>query len=141
MQEKEMGAGSAEETSQETAHLESHVDDDSDASSVSTSSTSSRSHAEERIQLQRTLSRNAGLDEHDKGTAGMSRVTSVATNMTSDPRFEVDFDDGEHPQDWSMLKKGLVMLIMSYSTLVVVMYSTSYTSGNASLALNLTLLL
>ena len=50
--------------------------------------------------------------------------------MTTDPRFELDFDDdGENPQDWPMWRKALIIFFMSYSTLVVVMYSTSYTSG------------
>ncbi|KAL1610087.1 hypothetical protein SLS60_001752 [Paraconiothyrium brasiliense] len=49
--------------------------------------------------------------------------------MTTDPRFEVDFDDGESPQDWSMAKKCMIIFFMSFSTLVVVMYSTSYTAG------------
>ncbi|KAF2133721.1 MFS general substrate transporter [Dothidotthia symphoricarpi CBS 119687] len=50
--------------------------------------------------------------------------------MTQDPRFEIDFDDnGENPQDWPMVKKAVVIFFMSFSTLVVVMYSTSYTSG------------
>ncbi|KAF1358504.1 MFS general substrate transporter [Lizonia empirigonia] len=50
--------------------------------------------------------------------------------MTTDPRYEINFDDnGENPQDWPLPKKALVIFIMSYSTLVVVMYSTSYTSG------------
>ncbi|KAF2249790.1 MFS general substrate transporter, partial [Trematosphaeria pertusa] len=57
-------------------------------------------------------------------------ITTVTTNTTSDPRYEIDFDDdGENPQDWTMLKKGTIIFIMSFSTLVVVMYSTSYTSG------------
>jgi MFS family permease len=77
--------------------------------------------------IHQTLSRNAGLEDADKSLA---RITSVATNMTSDPAFEVDFtEDGENPQEWSMAKKGMIIGFMSFSTLVVVMYSTSYTSG------------
>ncbi|KAF2871479.1 major facilitator superfamily domain-containing protein [Massariosphaeria phaeospora] len=60
----------------------------------------------------------------------MPHITSVTTNMTTDPRFEVDFnEDGENPEDWSMALKSMIIGFMSFSTLVVVMYSTSYTSG------------
>lgn len=76
------------------------------------------------------MSRVSGIEEPDKGLAHITTRTSVATNMTTDPAFEIDFDDnGENPQDWSMAKKGMIMGFMSFSTLVVVMYSTSYTSG------------
>ncbi|KAF2276396.1 MFS general substrate transporter [Westerdykella ornata] len=92
--------------------------------SVSTASPSSLDDAVESIN--QTLSRNAGLVEEEADKA----LSHTATNMTSDPRFEVDFDEGgENPKDWSMVRKGLVMAFMSYSTLIVVMYSTSYTSG------------
>lgn len=57
---------------------------------------------------------------------------SVATTATStDPAFEVDFREGDpsDPQNWPIWKKSLVMLIMSYATTCVVLYSTSYTSA------------
>ncbi|KAJ4350054.1 uncharacterized protein N0V89_008675 [Didymosphaeria variabile] len=97
-------------------------DDRSSVSSISTDSVSS----EELQSIHQTLSRNAGLDEHDKSLA---QITTVTTNMTTDPRFEIDFEDGENPQDWSMVKKCMIIFFMSFSTLVVVMYSTSYTAG------------
>ncbi|KAF2743815.1 MFS general substrate transporter [Sporormia fimetaria CBS 119925] len=127
MQEKEPGVGSSTQSSQETAvpeHLE-EIDRTSTISSASTESLSSQSSRGDVLSIHQTLSRNAGLED-DKA---LSRLTSVATNMTTDPAFEVDFEDGESPQDWSMAKKGMVMGFMSFSTLVVVMYSTSYTSG------------
>ncbi|KAF2186265.1 MFS general substrate transporter [Zopfia rhizophila CBS 207.26] len=104
--------------------------DEGDRSTISTTSTDSIDSAEDVQSIHQSLSRNAGysVEEMEKTLA---HVASVATNMTSDPRFEVDFDDdsGENPQDWSMAKKGLIIFFMSFSTLVVVMYSTSYTSG------------
>ena len=99
---------------------------ENDHSSVSSISTHSSSSDEDVQSIQQTLSRNAGLEEHDKS---MAQITTITTNMTTDPRFEVDFEDGESPQDWSMVKKSMVIFFMSFSTLVVVMYSTSYTAG------------
>jgi len=62
------------------------------------------------------LSRNAGYDEQERNLA---QVNTTATNMTSDPQFEVDFEDGENPQDMSMARKAMVIGFMSFSTLVV----------------------
>jgi hypothetical protein len=123
MQEKEIGVG-ASSASHEKAVSDHENDDNADHDSLSSVSTDSLSSGGEVQSIHQTLSRNAGLDELDKG---MSRVS---TNMTTDPRFEVDFDsDGENPQDWGMAKKGMILFFMSFSTLIVVMYSTSYTSG------------
>ncbi|KAF2727606.1 MFS general substrate transporter [Polyplosphaeria fusca] len=100
--------------------------DDGDRSTISSASTGDIESIQENQSIHQTLSRNAGLEETDKGLA---QIHTVTTNMTTDPAFEVDFDEGENPQDWSILKKGMIMGFMSFSTLVVVMYSTSYTSG------------
>lgn len=123
--EKEMGGGSSVHDKAGSSEAEMEVEDD--GLSLSSASTDSLSSTEEEIQsIQQTLSRNAGLEEHDKGLA---HITTVTTNMTTDPRFEVDLDETDNPQDWSMLRKSIVIFFMSFSTLVVVMYSTSYTSG------------
>ena len=106
LEEKEIGATSS---SKETA---TDVDIDDDASI----STDSHSSVEDIRSIHRTLSRNAGYDEQDKNLA---QVNTTATNMTSDPQFEVDFEDGENPQDMSMARKAMVIGFMSFSTLVV----------------------
>lgn len=58
---------------------------------------------------------------------------STATNATSDPAFEIDFEEGEdekgNPQTWPLWYKGFIIAVMSYSTTCVVLYSTSYTSA------------
>lgn len=112
----------------EKEKAEPAVDMEDDHSSISSISTTSGSFdEEEEVQsIHQTLSRNAGLEDPVKSLA---HITTVTTNMTTDPRFEIDFEDGESPQDWSMLKKSMVIFFMSFSTLVVVMYSTSYTAG------------
>jgi hypothetical protein len=114
-------------STKEKGASELEMDDDGDRSSISTASTDSIESIAENQSIHQTLSRNAGLEDADKGLA---QIHTVTTNMTTDPAYEVDFDQpGENPQEWSMAKKGMVMGFMSFSTLVVVMYSTSYTSG------------
>lgn len=56
---------------------------------------------------------------------------STATNATTDPAFEVDFEEDEkgNPQTWSLLYKSFIIAVMSYATTCVVLYSTSYTSA------------
>jgi multidrug resistance protein len=103
-------------------------DDRTSLSSASTDADSIHSVADQRPSIHHTWSRNTGHSWPGEKDGGA--ITTVTTNATQDPRFEVDFDDnGENPQDWPMAKKALVIFFMSFSTLVVVMYSTSYTSG------------
>lgn len=61
----------------------------------------------------------------------VSRTTTRGTAFTSDPRYEVDFDvdDPENPRNWPLWYKSLGIFAISFATLGVVMYSTSYTSG------------
>jgi multidrug resistance protein len=72
-------------------------------------------------------SRNADSNSLSKHTTGVS----VATNATQDPAFEVDFVDVDpaNPKNWSWWYRSFIIFIFSYSTMTVVLYSTSYTSG------------
>jgi multidrug resistance protein len=89
--------------------------------------------------LENALSRpdhNADYQEH------VSRVRTGATNTTAasawsrPPDFEVTFSsssdggapDRANPRDWSAWYQGWVIFAVSYSTWVVVLYSTSYTA-------------
>ncbi|KAE8388489.1 hypothetical protein ETB97_008775 [Aspergillus alliaceus] len=65
------------------------------------------------------------------------KITSIRTNGTSDLAYEVDFEDGQdqtNPKNWSLAYKGMGIAFLSWNTLVVVLYSTSYTSGVADIA-------
>ncbi|PYH99283.1 MFS multidrug transporter [Aspergillus ellipticus CBS 707.79] len=65
------------------------------------------------------------------------RVTSIGTAGTSDPNFEVDWEDEfdqENPKNWSLAYKSMGITILSYNTLLIVLYSTSYTSGESQIA-------
>jgi multidrug resistance protein len=141
--EKETGVATSTEVGKQkrvgSASQDSHIsiksrrieEHENDHSSISTSSTDSHRNsiaaaARSIPSLNRTWSRNTGLDKDIADTG----IATILTNATQDPRFELDFsEDGENPQDWPMLRKALVIFFMSFSTLVVVMYSTSYTSG------------
>ena len=60
------------------------------------------------------------------------RVTTAGTTGTTDPRYEVDWegdDDPNNPLNWSNYYKAFIIFTLSFSTLVVVYYSTSYTAG------------
>lgn len=60
------------------------------------------------------------------------KTTSVGTTGTNNPDFEVDWDgddDPANPRNWPMWYKGMTIGFISWSTWVVVVYSTSYTSG------------
>jgi multidrug resistance protein len=141
--EKETGVATSTEVGKQkrvgSASQDSHIsiksrrieEHENDHSSISTASTDSHRNsiaaaARSIPSLNRTWSRNTGLDKDIADTG----IATIPTNATQDPRFELDFsEDGENPQDWPMLRKALVIFFMSFSTLVVVMYSTSYTSG------------
>jgi len=57
-------------------------------------------------------------------------LTTQGTTYTSDPSFEVDFEHGsnEDPRDWPTWYKSLLVFALSFSTLAVILYSTSYTA-------------
>jgi len=61
----------------------------------------------------------------------ISRFTTHGTTYTSDPSFEVDFEAGDpaDPRNWPAWYKGIVVFAIAFSTLVVVVYSTSYTAS------------
>ena len=46
---------------------------------------------------------------------------NVATNATSDPDFEIDFEDGDqgNAKNWPMWRKCLCIFFISYSTMTV----------------------
>jgi Major Facilitator Superfamily len=72
--------------------------------------------------------------QHHVGDAALSKqVTGVTmtTTITSDPDFEVDFEpnDPGNPKNWSLWKVCLMIFFIAYTTLCIVLYSTSYTSA------------
>ena len=58
-------------------------------------------------------------------------TTTIGSTRTNDPDFEVDWeeDDPNNPVNWPNWYKGLIIGGISWGTFVVVVYSTSYTTG------------
>jgi Major Facilitator Superfamily len=81
----------------------------------------------EPIEVLSRISSRAGNVELSKHVTGVS----LRTTYTSDPGFEIDFDhdDPENPKNWSVWKSSGILFFVSFSTLAVVLYSTSYTAG------------
>ncbi|ODH34732.1 hypothetical protein ACO22_03053 [Paracoccidioides brasiliensis] len=66
-----------------------------------------------------------------------TKITSVGTTGTSDPHYEVDWED-EHdpanPRNFRLRSKAMMIGCLSWSTFTVIHYSTSYTAGLAEVA-------
>jgi hypothetical protein len=87
--------------------------------------------------LEHALSRADHDAEYQEAQEGIERVRTGATASSAwsrPPEFEVTFDsdsggaDPQHPHDWTMPYRIWAIFSVSYSTWVVVLYSTSYTS-------------
>ncbi|KAI9813300.1 MAG: hypothetical protein M1827_004242 [Pycnora praestabilis] len=60
------------------------------------------------------------------------KTTSIGTTGTTDPDYEVIWDgddDKTNPKNWPLWYRGVTLGFVSFATWVVVLYSTSYTSG------------
>ncbi|KAF7546785.1 hypothetical protein G7Z17_g8178 [Cylindrodendrum hubeiense] len=57
--------------------------------------------------------------------------TSIASAASRPPDFEVIFEEGdpENPRNWPLWYRSWIIVAVSYSTWVVVVYSTSYTAS------------
>ncbi|KAI0107409.1 MFS general substrate transporter [Hypoxylon sp. NC0597] len=62
-------------------------------------------------------------------------ATSVGSSASRPPDFEVVFDDDdpENPRNWSVWYRAWIVFAISYTTWVVVFYSTSYTASTPGL--------
>ena len=50
------------------------------------------------------------------------RVTTIPTNATADPQYEVDWDgpdDPTNPKNWTLRYKSMGLLFLSWNTLIV----------------------
>lgn len=50
------------------------------------------------------------------------RVTTIPTNVTADPDYEVDWDgkdDPENAKNWTLKYKAMALTFLSWNTLIV----------------------
>ncbi|KAI9367013.1 major facilitator superfamily domain-containing protein [Aspergillus egyptiacus] len=100
---------------------------DGDAHSV-IGSTSSEDSLDQIEALGRTVTSRSRMSEPSLAR----RVTSIGTTGTTDPNYEVDYEDGDdpaNPKNWSLKYKAMAIAMLSWNTLIIVLHSTSYTSG------------
>ncbi|KAJ6044528.1 hypothetical protein N7499_007029 [Penicillium canescens] len=104
-----------------------------DADSIGDSISSVETH-DDHDALGKTLTARASRTSH---MSLSERVTTIVTNATADPNYEVDWegeDDPENPKNWTLGYKAMGIFFLAWNTLVVVLYSTSYTSGTTLIA-------
>lgn len=73
----------------------------------------------ERDALGKTLTARASRTSH---MSLSERVTTIATNATADPDYEVDWDgndDPENPKNWNFKYKSMGIVFLSWNTLIV----------------------
>jgi len=68
--------------------------------------------------LGKTLTARASRSSH---MSLSERVTTIATNATADPDYEVDWDEDDpgNPKNWSFKYKAMGILFLSWNTLIV----------------------
>lgn len=84
--------------------------------------------------LERALTPDLSTEADQKHRPTLTQTqtgASVATTGSRIPSFEVDFteNDPDDPRNWPLWYRGMITFAVSFATLVVVMYSTSYTSS------------
>ncbi|KAI2622051.1 major facilitator superfamily transporter [Xylaria nigripes] len=61
--------------------------------------------------------------------SALQTTVSVRNSLSRLPEFEVDFEKGENPREWSSLYRAWTIFAISFATWIVVLYSTTYTSS------------
>ena len=58
------------------------------------------------------------ISHDNNGVPLFGKTASVRTTATSDPRFEVEFEENDqgNPRNWPVWYKGLVIFFMSWTT-------------------------
>ncbi|KAL2821061.1 major facilitator superfamily domain-containing protein [Aspergillus granulosus] len=110
-------------------HRQTEGNAEGDAHSLA-ESTSSEESLDQIDVLRRTVTSRSRMSEPSL----TRRVTSIGTTGTSDPNYEVDFEDENdpaNPKNWTLKYKAMAITMLSWNTLVIVLHSTSYTSGIA----------
>ncbi|KAF7597521.1 hypothetical protein BBP40_003768 [Aspergillus hancockii] len=107
------------------------------ATSADTNSLTGSTTSEDTINRDQIEALAQELSKRASRMSEPSLVRKTTSVGTSDPNFEVDFEDDQdqmNPKNWSVRYKGMGIAFLSWNTLVIVLYSTSYTSGVADIA-------
>ncbi|KAI8631830.1 major facilitator superfamily transporter [Xylariaceae sp. FL1651] len=56
-------------------------------------------------------------------------ATSVGSSASRPPDFEVDFGEDDNPREWPLWYRAWTIFVISFSTWIIVLYSTTYTSS------------
>jgi hypothetical protein len=84
--------------------------------------------------LELAISPGYGVDDEDYDRTAIGRIrttTSIGSSASRPPDYEVVFDEGdpENPRNWSVAYRAWMTFCISFTTWVVVLYSTSYTAA------------
>lgn len=108
---------------------------DTDISRISHKSNDSRASddSDPLAPLELAISQGYGLNDEDYTRAEICRIrttTSIGSSASRPSDFEVVFEDGdpENPRFWPRWYRAWVTFCISFTTWVVVLYSTSYTA-------------
>lgn len=96
-------------------HSQGHADGDGHSM---TGSTSSEDSINQTAALGRTATSRSRISEPELAR----RVTSIGTTGTTDPNYEVDFEDendSANPKNWSLKYKGMAIAMLSWNTLIM----------------------
>jgi hypothetical protein len=135
-EKRDMGSsttGFPTRTSTSRDHIEKELQISPRHSHSSSSSNDSRD-SDPLSPLERALTPNLFTEEEQTARPDLTQIqtgTSFATTGSRIPSFEVDFaeNDPDDPRSWPLWYRGMITFSVSFATLVVVMYSTSYTSS------------
>lgn len=113
--------------------IETH-DHATDKESLAAEETSSRSSSASSISRQSGDSHQLEPLDHAISPAlqevmQIQTATSVGSSVHRPQEFEVDFEEGEDPREWSFWLRAWMTFAISFSTWIVVLYSTTYTSS------------
>jgi hypothetical protein len=89
-----------------------------DTDSIGESISSVETH-DDHDALGKTLTARASRTSH---MSLSERVTTIVTNATADPNYEVDWegeDDPENPKNWTLGYKAMGIFFLAWNTLIV----------------------
>jgi hypothetical protein len=118
----------------EKAEDDARIEDARRRSSYLSNATNATDDTEALSPLEEAVSHPASAFQE---VTNVRTTTSIGSSASRPPNFEVVFEEGdpEHPINWPKWYRGWVIFCISYTTWVVVFYSTAYTASIPGLML------